>query len=297
MSLNLLREKVAPLNLATSALAALGAAIDGRMTGRHFDPQIQPHVDAVLDALGVRQLIADLDTAELAPVFAEIRLTMLHGSKLLQANGREAGWTFADHGILQAAGDTSVGFATVLQQKIVPALPGLAERLDRSGAFLDIGAGVAAFSIAMARLWPTLRVVGVEPWPPSIALARENLRTADCGDRIELREQRGEEIRDASAFDLAWVPSVFISAVSLEAIVRCVNRALRPGGWVIFAMINPGKDPLAGALARLRTMLWGGTLLGAEEAQGMLEKAGYRDVQRLPTPPSVPVVLIAGRRE
>jgi hypothetical protein len=48
MSLALLRELVACLNLSAGALPVLAAAIDGRTTGRAFDPGVQPHVDAVL---------------------------------------------------------------------------------------------------------------------------------------------------------------------------------------------------------------------------------------------------------
>ncbi len=69
-----------------------------------------------------------------------------------------------------------------------------------------MGVGVAGLSIAMSRLWPTLRVVGVDPWAPSLVLAREKVRAAALTDRIELRHQAAEDLTDVDSYDLAWIP-------------------------------------------------------------------------------------------
>jgi hypothetical protein len=61
----------------------------------------------------------------------------------------------------------------VLKQVITPRLPGLSERLEASGSFLDVGVGVAGLSIARSRLWPRLRVVGLDLWAPSLVIPRE----------------------------------------------------------------------------------------------------------------------------
>jgi SAM-dependent methyltransferase len=159
-----------------------------------------------------------------------------------------------------------------------------------------LGVGVAGLSIAMARLWPTLRVVGVDPWAPSLVIARENVRAAALTGRIELRQQAAEDLTDVDSFDLAWIPSAFIPDRSITAVAQRVHRALRPDGWLLFAMINPGRDPLATSFARLRTTIWGGAQLTPSEAQTMLERIGYVSVQRLPVPPSATVAMIAGRR-
>jgi SAM-dependent methyltransferase len=295
MSLALLCDLIARLNLSASALSVLGAAIDSRMTGKSFDSEIQPHVDAVLDALEARELLDGLSSLELQHMLAEIRLTLLQGARLLEGMP-EPGWAYTDPDILQAAGGVSAGFVAALKQVIAPRLPGLSERLDASGSFLDVGVGVAGLSIAMARLWPTLRVVGVDPWAPSLVIAREKVRAAALTDRIELRKQAAEDLTDVGSFDLAWIPSAFIPERSITAVARRVHRALRPDGWLLFAMINPGSDPLATSFARLRTTIWGGALLTTSEAQTMLERIGYVAVQRLPIPPSATVAMIAGRR-
>jgi SAM-dependent methyltransferase len=265
------------------------------MTGKPFDSEIQPHVDAALDALEARELLDGLSPLELRPVLAEIRLTMLQGARLLEGMP-EPGGAYTDPDILLAVGGASAGFAAALKRVIAPRLPGLSERLEASGSFLDVGVGVAGLSIALARLWPTLRVVGVDPWAPSLDIARETVLAAALTDRIELRLQAAEDLTDVDSFDLAWIPSAFIPDRSITSVARRVYSALRPDGWLLFAMINPGSDPLASSLARLRTTIWGGALLTPSEAQTMLERIGYVAVQTLPAPPSATVAMIAGRR-
>jgi len=83
-------------------------------------------------------------------------------------------WDLESPRILMAQGHTSALLAGVFKQSVVPAFgDGFAARLDvENASFLDIGPGVAALSVAMCRMWPSLRVVAVDPWAPAIALGR-----------------------------------------------------------------------------------------------------------------------------
>ena len=80
MSQGAFRELITRLSLSAGALTAVGVAIDAKVTGNSLEPEIQLHVDGVLDALGARDAIKELGAAELRPVLAEIRLTFLHGA-------------------------------------------------------------------------------------------------------------------------------------------------------------------------------------------------------------------------
>ena len=296
MSQGAFRELITRLSLSAGALTAVGVAIDAKVTGNSLEPEIQLHVDGVLDTLGARDAITELGAAELRPVLAEIRLTFLHGAKLLYGTTRLSGWTYSDAELLLAAGETSAGFVGILKQMIAPRLQGLQERLENSGSFLDIGIGVAGLSIAMARTWPKLRIVGVDVWPPSIELARDNVRAAALENRIELRQQSVEELPDEDVFDLAWIPTAFVAAPALPGAFQRVHRALRSGGWLLLGMIRSGGEPLAGSFARLRTALWGGSLLSPAEVETLLGKAGFVDVQMMPAPPGAVAAMIAARR-
>jgi SAM-dependent methyltransferase len=206
-------------------------------------------------------------------------------------------WTHTDTEILQAGGEVSAGFADTLTHVIVPHLEGLSQRLGSpDGSFLDVGVGVAGLSIAMAHLWPSLNVVGIDPWAPSLVLARENVRNAGLRDRIQLREQAVEDLSDRNAFDLAWIPSAFMPEKAISAACEHVYRGLRGGGWLLFAMANPGTDPVTASLVRLRTALWGGCLLVPGQVETLLRRTGFVDIQTLTSPPGAIVALIAARR-
>jgi SAM-dependent methyltransferase len=148
----------------------------------------------------------------------------------------------------------------------------------------------------MAQLWPSLRVVGIDPWAPALAIAREEVRRAGLTDRIQLREQMVEDFSDTNAFDLAWLPSAFIPGKVIPTACKKVYRALRLGGWLLFAMVHPGGDPVTTSLARLRTVLWGGSLITIDEVETLLNQTGFADVTTLPSPPGAVVALIAARR-
>lgn len=281
----------------TTILAALGAALDARLKATLLHPALKARIDELLDALGIADLPEGLSAADLRHILAEIRFHMLVDAKLLLHPAGALAWTHTESEILQAGGEVSAGFADALTHTIAPRLDGLSERLGSpNGSFLDIGVGVAGLSIAMALLWPSLRIVGIDPWAPAIALGRENVLRAGLANRIQLREQTVADLSDSKAFDLAWLPSAFMPSEVIPTACERVHRALRRGGWLLFAMVHPGTDPVSASLVRLRTVLWGGYLTTPSEVKILLSRTGFVDVRMLPSPPGALVALIGARR-
>jgi len=100
------------------------------------------------------------------------------------------------------------------------------ERLQApTASFLDVGSGVGALAIEMCSIWPHLHVVGLEPQAVPLAEGRRNVAAAGLGDRIALRAQRVEEMTEHEAFDLAWLPQVFLPR---EAFGPGLQRAAVP---------------------------------------------------------------------
>jgi SAM-dependent methyltransferase len=297
MSSQALREYVNRHLGSTSILAVLGVVLDAHVTATPLHPALQARIDEVLEALGLAGITEGVSAVELKQILAEIRLNMLLDAKLLLHPTPSSGWAHTETAILQAGGEVSAGFADALTRTIVPRLNGLSQRLGSpDGSFLDVGVGVAGLSIEMALLWPSLSVVGIDPWAPALALARENVRRAGLVDRIQLREQAVEDLSDENAFDLAWLPSAFIPAKAIPTACERACRALRPGGWLLFAMAHPGADPVSASLIRLRTVLWGGYPIAPDQVEKLLSRTGFVDVRTLPSPSGAIVALIAARR-
>ncbi|HKQ70586.1 MAG TPA: class I SAM-dependent methyltransferase [Polyangiaceae bacterium] len=296
MALESLREIVSRLSASANALAALGAALDARASGVPLGAEIKPHVDEVVAALGVEGL--DGATAvDLRPILGEIRAFTLTNAKLLFAASRGSGWRHQEPELLDAAGDVSAGFPHRLKSAIAANLEGLTDRFDSGAAtFLDVGVGVAAMSIEMARTFPSLHIVGIDPWGIALASAREHVRAAGLDARIELREQAGEDLRDVDAFDLAWIPSIFMPEQAIPVVAQRVHRALRPGGWALVPSMTPSADPLAASLARLRTAMFGGFVTTPADVEAILRAQGFVEVRTLPPAPTALTALIVARR-
>jgi len=297
MSIEALRDVVAGLTRSASALGALAAAMDARASGAPLDPRLRPHVDEVIAALGVDEALDAAGPAQLRPLLGEIRTFALAGEKLLFAASRGAGWTHSHPDLLLAAGYVSAGFPQRLENAIAPQLDGLGERLGRPGAaFLDVGVGVAVLSIEMARGWPGLRVVGIDPLEPALVIARRRVADAGLDARVELRCQAAEQLADTDTFDLAWIPGVFVPQGAVPAAVERVRRALRPGGWLLFPIMRADGDRLTAALARLRTSMFGGAVVAPESIERLLRELGFAGVKTLAGPPSALTAMVVGRR-
>ncbi len=285
-SFETLRREVGRLQVQADALAAIGAAIDAHLSAR----AVGGHLGEVLAALRVS---VDGPAHELASMLGEIRTMSRCNDERL--HGGAKGWRSPDERLLLAAGDVSIPFPHVLRTRIAPRLEGLEARLDaRDAAFLDVGVGVARMAIEMARVFPALRIVGIDPFAPALELARKNI--AGFEDRIELREQAGEALTDVRAFDLARVAGGFVPRAVIRALVDRVHEALRPGGWLLFAAVRPPSDPLSAALARLRAEELGGEFTPLEEVVAHIRSARFTAIAELPSPPDASFVMIAARR-
>jgi ubiquinone/menaquinone biosynthesis C-methylase UbiE len=227
-----------------------------------------------------------------------LRAMTLLDAKLLFSHTRTTTWTVDDPEVLQAIGDAARMHAHALTKAVIPACDGLGERLRApGGAFLDIGVGVAATAIAFAQMWPGVRVVGIDPWQPSLRLARENVEGANMKDRIELREQGGEQLEDDAAFDLAWMAIPFMPERAIRVATERTLRALRPGGWAVLAPANfAAMPPPVAAVFRLRTSQWGGPEWTPADVEELLREKGYVEVQTAPSPPGSPAAFVVGRR-
>lgn len=291
-----IRATAARLSTSTEALAALGAALRLRASGLEAAPEVQACLDEVMAALGIDQAIDSSSPDELSAALAPIRALLLQSVDFLTDPSRAPGWAYTDAELLEGFGQSSAAFARVVGDVLEPALPGLEGALARPGAaFLDVGAGVAALSIAMCRLYPQLRAVGIDPWEVALGRARRNVVAAGLGERIELRRQRVEELDDQAAFDLVFLAGPFLGQQAVGPACERSLAALRPGGWVIFAMFG-GSDSLEVALARLRTARSGGAVLAAPEVEDRLRAAGFADVRTLAAELGIPSQLVVGRR-
>ena len=298
MSVHTLREFINRTYPTVAGLSALTAALDAKANNAPLDPALAARIKELLSALGAGDVLDGVSAPEAAPFLAEIRQLVRAQAKLLYPGTHATSWSYDDTQLLQEAGDFARFHGLGLARNVVPALEGLSERFRAPDAsFLDIGVGVAGLAIALAEQVPNLRIVGIDVWQPSLRLARENVGNAGLRDRIELRDQGAETLEDDNVFDLAWMPTIFMPERVIREATERTHRALRPGGWLVFAF---GKldvpDEKTVALWRLLTTMFGGPLWLPSQVETLARDCGFIDVRTLPGPPGAPVALVAGRR-
>jgi len=287
-----------PLLGAAEAAAALGATLRLRRDGTTIEPELSARLDAVLGALGIGDAVDALDADESVAVLGIVEGFLQQAADFVTRPDRST-WDHEDPSILLAQGHTSALVPPAVKRFVVPALgDDLVARMDGPGAsFLDVGVGVGALAVSMCRLWPSLRAVGIDPWEPALAVAREQVAAAGLQERIELRRITAEGLDDRERFDLAWVPTFFIPSAVLEAAIERVHAALRPDGWALLGMYARPGNPFIDALADLRTVRQGGSLRTPQELASSLERAGFADVAVHFSPEwGLPLVFVAGRR-
>jgi predicted O-methyltransferase YrrM len=262
-------------------------------------------VGVVTGAEGDRWRVAEgilpsLQSPQRAAVQGEIRSALMQPLAYLEAATAERcveGWVHTSRALLQAQGDASGSLPPMFKANVVGSLGDLAARLDRADArFLDVGVGVASLSIAMCRAWPALRAVGLDLFDVPLAIARENVERAGLADRIELRRLAVQDLDDEQAFDLAWLPAVFIPALALPTSIARVRAALRPGGWMMVPVIGDIGDVRQRAVWALMNDIWGGQVLSAPEVEALLREAGCSDTRTIRPPAAWAPSLVLGQR-
>jgi len=112
-------------------------------------------------------------------------------------------------------------------------------------------------------------------------LAREEVEAQGFGERIELRLESVAELDDVAAFDLAWVPQIFIPRPELVTGLERVFAALRPGGGLIVPTIAPPEaaDDMEQAVMVHSGHVLGGGPIDVVDAHRLLAEAGFREVR------------------
>jgi hypothetical protein len=204
---------------------------------------------------------------------------------LLQAiahtRGRPPGWQSGDRAILHAQGRASAHLARVIEDDLLLRMPEAHDALSAGrGRLLDVGVGVAALSIALAERFPGIHIVGLDVLPAALEIAGTQIAVAALRDTIELRLQSIAELTDEAAFDLAWIPQIFIAPADLDAGLGRVWSALCPGGWVILALAGDSDGGRIDAYRALLATTLGGGPMGVEEGTELLERHHYSSVTR-----------------
>ena len=115
----------------------------------------------------------------------------------------------------------------------IPALDGTVTKLETGGRVADVGCGLGASTILMAKAWPRSTFVGFDAHPGSIKLARDRAERAGVAHRVRFEVAQATDY-PGTGFDLVAHFDCLHDMGDPAGAARHVRQSLSPDGtWMI----------------------------------------------------------------
>lgn len=177
------------------------------------------------------------------------------------------------------------GYLANLTTSWIPALTGIEERLRAGASVADVGCGLGASTIIMAKAYPASMFVGVDYHAASIALARDRAAEAGLADRITFRNAGAADL-DGSYDLIAFFDCLHDMPDPMGAL-RAARAALTDGGSVMLVepmswdTVPEELNPLGRLMLGVSTMVCLPSGLSSPPAYGLGNQAGPSRTCRL----------------
>jgi 2-polyprenyl-3-methyl-5-hydroxy-6-metoxy-1,4-benzoquinol methylase len=192
------------------------------------------------------------------------------------------------------AEDSGQNVVAMLEEAILPLVPGLIDRLRQGIRVLDVGCGSGRAMNRLARLFPNSQVKGYDISEQAIATARAEAASQGLTN-VQFVVQDAAQIQDIQEYDLITTFDAVHDQARPDLVLEAIARALRPDGVYLMQDIRASSyvernldNPLAPFTYTISCMhcmtvslAAGGMGLGAawgeEKALEMLADAGFVD--------------------
>jgi SAM-dependent methyltransferase len=212
--------------------------------------------------------------------------------------GGGVGWHEHDRGVFHGCERFyRPGYLGNLVQTWIPALDGVAGRLDAGARVADVGCGLGASTILMAQAYPRSQFVGFDYHEESIETARRRAQSAGVADRCRF-ELAGAKDYPGSGYDLVTIFDALHDMGDPVGASRHVLRSLAHDGSLMIVepyagdRIEENLNPIGRAYYAGSTLLCtpcslaqeGGLALGAQAGEARMRavvmSAGFKRFRR-----------------
>jgi 2-polyprenyl-3-methyl-5-hydroxy-6-metoxy-1,4-benzoquinol methylase len=153
-------------------------------------------------------------------------------------------WSAFGPGIIEGQGFFNRSWLLgALGSEYLPSIPDVHARLqaDPAARVLDVACGVGWAGIAIAKAYPRVTVLGVDPDRSSIELARRNADEHGVADRVRFEVKDATGIEASGPFDFAIVVEAIHDISRPVEVLDAIRRSLAPGGTLIVTDENVGE--------------------------------------------------------
>jgi 2-polyprenyl-3-methyl-5-hydroxy-6-metoxy-1,4-benzoquinol methylase len=193
--------------------------------------------------------LADDSSPASVPGLFHVTAAMWHGEEKMTENFRSGGglaWG-AQHPCLFEGTERFFrsGYIGNLVSAWLPALHDVTAKLERGAKVADVGCGLGASTILMAKAFPRSRFVGFDSHDRSIAVARERARQAGVADRVTFEVAKSTDY-SGTGYDLVAHFDCLHDMEDPVGAARHVKETIaRDGTWMIvepFAADRPEEN-------------------------------------------------------
>jgi SAM-dependent methyltransferase len=202
-------------------------------------------------------------------------------------SGAGVGWHEHSHDLFEGTERFfRTSYAANLVDEWLPALDGVVQKLERGAAVADVGCGLGASTILMARAFPESTFVGYDYHEASIDAARQRAASAGVSERVRF-EVASALAFPGSGYDLVAMFDCLHDMGDPVGAARRVRSALAPEGtWLIvepFAndAVEDNLNPVGRVYYGASTLVCTPASLSQEVGLGLGAQAGearLRDV-------------------
>ncbi|HTZ59021.1 MAG TPA: class I SAM-dependent methyltransferase [Acidobacteriaceae bacterium] len=178
------------------------------------------------------------------------------------------------------------GYAANLISSWIPAMEGVEEKLIQGATVADVGCGLGASTILMAKSYPRSRFFGFDYHDRSIEIAKERAREAGAGDRIQFSVSKAKDYPGAD-FDFVTFFDCLHDMGDPVGAAAHVRSTLKPDGtWMIvepFAgdKIEDNLHPVGRAFYGASTLLCTPASLSQEVGLALGAQAGEKRLREV----------------
>ena len=119
---------------------------------------------------------------------------------------------------------------------------------------LDLATGTGDLAVDIARMTPGATVIGLDPSPGMLAIARDKMAKKGLADRVILVEGDAQALPYADCeMDAVTIAFGIRNVPDRACALREMARVVRPGGRIAILELSEGRRGAMGAMARFHT--------------------------------------------